>query len=97
MNDTYKLLYFGHYNFTNRQTGVHYTGWSIWCLPNFVPGLRPDEEFGIKPQKFTLLPNQFEELGGIPAFSELLGKDVVISVRVLGKSVQMSGIREAKK
>lgn len=96
MNDTYKLLYFGHYNFTNKDTGVKYQGWSIWCLPNFAHGLRADE-FGIRPEKFSLMEDEFKALGGVDAFSELLGRDVIVSFRVRGKQVRLAGIQAVKK
>lgn len=96
MNDTYKLLYFGHYDFTNKDTGAQYLGWSIWCLPNFPVGLRADE-YGIRPEKFSLMEDEFAILGGVEVFSELLGKDVILSFRVRGKQVRLAGIQLAKK
>lgn len=96
MNDTYKLLYFGHYDFTNQETKVKYSGWSFWFLPNFAVGLRSDE-FGIRPEKYSLMEDEFAALGGVEAFSELLGKDVIPSFRVRGKQVRLAGIQLAKK
>lgn len=96
MTDTYKLLYFGHYDFINKETGQNYRGWSIWCLPNFATGLREDE-YGIRPEKFNLMEDEFESLGGVSAFSDLLGKDVAVSFRIRGKSVRIAGLREVKK
>lgn len=95
MNDSYKLLYFGHYDFMNKDNGAHYSGWSVWVLPNFAAGLR-DDEYGIRPEKFNLMEDEFQALGGIKSFSELLGKDVAVSFRVRGKSVRIAGMTAIK-
>lgn len=91
--ETYKFLFFGHYDFTNKETGAVYSGWSMWFLPSYAD----PNGYGMRPEKWNISDDEFTALGGKDAFMTLLGKDVHISFRPRGRYLRLAGISEVKK